>query len=102
MSPVLDARLQAFTIEEVARRLRVKPSTVLSLIRRGELGARKVGSAWRVPATALDTYLTAPSNNGFEDEPIAAGDLAAIKRGLADIKAGRTVSRSELSRKLGL
>jgi len=102
MSPVIHARLQAFTVEEVARRLRVKASTVLRLIRRGELFARKVGSAWRVPAAALDRYLAAPSGNGFDDEALSARDLAAISRGLADIKAGRTVSRTELNRKLGL
>jgi excisionase family DNA binding protein len=102
MSPALDARLQAFTIEEVARRLRVKASTVLRLIRRGELSARRVGTAWRVPAPALDSYLTPPSDDGFDDEPLSARDLASIKRGLADIKAGRTISRTELNRKLEL
>jgi len=66
------------------------------------LGARRVGTAWRVPAAALDTYLTALSGNGFDDEGLSARDLAAIRRGLADIKAGRTISRPELNRKLGL
>ena len=102
MSPALDARLQAFTLDEVARRLRVKASTVQSLIRRGELGALRVGKALRVPATALNSYLTAAGGNGSDDEPLSQRDLAAIRRGLADIKAGRTISRTELNRKLGL
>ena len=102
MSPVLDARLQAFTVEEVAKRLRVTTGTVLKLIRSGELGARKVGTGWIVPAPALDAYLTGPSDNRSDDEPLSAQDVAAIRRGLADIKAGRTISRTELNRKLGV
>ncbi len=94
-------RRNALTVGEVADRLELEARTVYDLIRRGELEARKVGRAWRVSAQALDRYLNG-RESGYDDEPLSSADQAAIRRGLADIRAGRTITREELIRKYGL
>lgn len=91
----------ALTVGEVADRLQLEASAVYDLIRRGELEARKVGRAWRVSTQALDRYLNGRESQ-YDDEPLSRADRAAIRRGLADIKAGRTITREELNRKCGL
>jgi excisionase family DNA binding protein len=44
------------TVPEVADYLRVHPSTIYRLLRRGELPAFKVGSEWRFNAESLDHW----------------------------------------------
>jgi excisionase family DNA binding protein len=43
-----------WTVDEVALYLRVKPSTVRAMCRRGELPAIKVGRVWRFDKAQLD------------------------------------------------
>ena len=89
MATSLQERLKAFTVAQVAKRLQVETGTVRRLIERGELRARKIGRAWRVPANALGNYLNGTLDN---DDSLTAEDLAAIRRGLSDIRARRVVS----------
>ncbi len=48
-----------YTLEEVAKILRISESTVKRLIEDGELRARKVGRQWRIRKIDLDEYLAA-------------------------------------------
>jgi len=87
---------QALTPKHVAERLQVSERTVLDLLRVGELPGRKVGGQWRVAPAALEAYMRGDS----DAEPLTAKDVAAIREGLADIKAGRTVGLEELEAEL--
>ncbi len=42
-----------WTVEEVARYFRLKPSTVRNMAKRGELPAVKIGRVWRFRRSAL-------------------------------------------------
>lgn len=50
------------TVEEAAEHLRLHPSTVYRLARRGELPAVKVGRQWRMDGEALQEWLRANAN----------------------------------------
>ncbi len=47
----------ALTTKEAAELLNVNPKTVLRLIQRGQLPARKVGRVWRLSPRALEAWL---------------------------------------------
>ncbi len=47
-----------YTIEEVAKMLKVSQMTVRRLIDEGELEAFKVGNQWRITKEALDRFMT--------------------------------------------
>jgi predicted transcriptional regulator len=42
------------------------------------------------------------ANAPYDDEPLTDEDIAAIKEGAADVKAGRVMTTDELRRSLGL
>ena len=44
------------TLEEVANYLRVHPSTIYRLVKRGKLPAFKVGSDWRFNVESIDRW----------------------------------------------
>ena len=44
------------TIEEISEYLRVHPSTVYRLVKRGKLPGFKVGSDWRFNIEAIDSW----------------------------------------------
>ncbi|HEX6972152.1 MAG TPA: helix-turn-helix domain-containing protein [Limnochordia bacterium] len=81
------------TTEEVAERLSVRPNTVRVWLRRGELRGVQIHGRWRIPETALRSFL------GGDDEPLSPEDWAAIREGLEDIKAGRVVEWEEYKRR---
>ncbi len=54
--------MEVLTIDEVATKLKYNRETVLRLIRRGQIKARKLGGQWRVKQDDLDTFI-----NGGED-----------------------------------
>jgi len=45
------------TVEEAADVLRVHPNTIRSLIKAGDLPARKVGVGWRISHKAVERWL---------------------------------------------
>lgn len=50
---------QLLTVPEVAKRLRLHPTTVLKMCHEGQLGAFRAGvgrGRWRIPAVALEAY----------------------------------------------
>lgn len=102
------------TPEEVAARLRVTPATVRAWLKSGELRGVRIRRAWRINPGELEAFLAPrrpgqelPGDGGSEaaidedDDALSAEDLAAVRRGLADVKAGRVVPWETLRRELG-
>jgi putative molybdopterin biosynthesis protein len=52
-----DTALEVYTVEEVAKMLKISPMTVYRLIRQGELPVKKIGGRFRIPRAALEAYL---------------------------------------------
>jgi excisionase family DNA binding protein len=53
------SEVNLLTVAEVARALRVSRMTVYRLIHAGDLAAVQVGRSYRVPESAVDSYLRA-------------------------------------------
>jgi len=51
------------TIEEVAEILRVHPTTVYRLLKRGSIPGFKVGGNWRISAIALNSWMAEVRSN---------------------------------------
>ena len=60
------------TVEEAAEQLRIHPSTVYRLARRGQLPAVKVGNQWRLDSANLEDWLRANSGAGAKPESKAS------------------------------
>lgn len=61
---------ELLTVPEVAKRLRLHPTTVLKMCHEGQLGAFRAGvgrGRWRIPAAALEAY-----NAARTPSPVAA------------------------------
>lgn len=84
--------------EEAAEYLKVNPQTIYRNLRRGRLPGGKIGRQWRIRKEDLDRFL-APHTQA--EEELSPEDLAAIRRGLEDIKAGRVERWENLSKELG-
>ena len=46
------------TIGEVAEMLRLHPTTVYRLLKRGDIPGFKIGGNWRISVTALDRWMS--------------------------------------------
>jgi excisionase family DNA binding protein len=46
------------TIGEVAEKLRVHPTTVYRLLKRGDIPGFKIGGNWRISVNALDRWIS--------------------------------------------
>lgn len=57
----------ALTTRQAAALLNVNPKTVLRLIQRGQLPARKVGRVWRISPRALDAWLSTGQTEARQD-----------------------------------
>lgn len=57
MAPDNDQAEQVYTIEEIARILKVSEQTVRQLVLSGELRSKRVGRQYRITQTMLDEYL---------------------------------------------
>ena len=91
---------QIFTPEEAARYLRVHSQTVYRRLRAGKLPGAKVGDQWRIRKADLDQHLKGHAQEGiYDEEPLSAADLRAIRRGLDDIRDGRVISLEGYRRK---
>lgn len=54
--------MEFFTVEEVAKILKVSTRTVIQLIYDKKIRASKVGNLWRVEKVDLETYLKGTEN----------------------------------------
>ena len=57
-----------YTVEELAKRLRVTGRTIRRMIDDGELGAIRVRNQYRISQSALDAYVRTHSYPQKEDE----------------------------------
>ncbi|MFH1150536.1 MAG: helix-turn-helix domain-containing protein [Actinomycetota bacterium] len=80
------------TVNDAAELLGVSPYTVRKHARQGLIPGRKIGKEWRFSHDSLLEWL------GCE---LSRDDLAAVKRGIEDIGAGRVVSWETLRGELG-
>jgi len=94
---------QILTPEEAARYLRVHSQTVYRRLRAGKLPGAKVGDQWRIRKADLDLHLKGGQiqDEVYDDEPLSAADLRAIRRGLDDIRHGRVIAMEAYRRKRG-
>jgi excisionase family DNA binding protein len=63
---------RVLTIGEVAEMLRVHPTTIYRLVKRGELPGFKVGGNWRINSDALDAWLAEGSHRPPDSSPRAS------------------------------
>jgi len=80
------------TVNDAAEFLGISPYTVRKQARQGLIPGRKVGKEWRFSRESLVEWLACE---------LSRDDLAAVKRGIEDISAGRTVSWETLRGELG-
>lgn len=65
---------QLFTVDEVSEQFKVTRQTVYNWITAGKLDVIRVGRSIRIPASALDRFLSAPAYpEGQKATPAAAG-----------------------------
>jgi excisionase family DNA binding protein len=103
MAYLVEDKLKALTVAEVAQRLQVEIRTVYGLLKRRELRAVKIGRVWRVPLGALDRYLTGRKPEAeYDEEPLSAEELADVEASLEAIQRGEYVTLEALERKYGL
>ena len=57
-----DNELVAYTVEEVANRLKISIRTVKTLLYRGEIKGIKLGNRWRIPSNELRRILACVIN----------------------------------------
>ena len=68
--------------------------------KRQRRSGRKVVSLARLRKADLDEFLKGRTRESvFDEEPLSAADLKAIRRGLEDIRLGRVLSREAYRRK---
>jgi excisionase family DNA binding protein len=95
-------RTDILTPEEAARYLRVHSQTIYRRLRAGKLPGAKVGDQWRIRKADLDQHLKGRvQDERYDEEPLSAADLRAIRRGLDDIRHGRIISAEAYRRKRG-
>jgi putative molybdopterin biosynthesis protein len=56
---------RTLTTAEVAEMLRVHPSTIYRLLKRGELPGFRIGDCWRISMETLEMWLYKKSNIGI-------------------------------------
>jgi excisionase family DNA binding protein len=78
------------TVQEAAARLNVSPETTRRWLRTGRLPGTRVAGRWYVRRVDVQADLEEV------DADMDAEDLAAIRRGQEDMKAGRFVEWEEL------
>lgn len=99
MGQLLEDRLRALTVEQVARRLQVETPTVRRLIKSGQLRALRIGRALRIPFEALDDYLKGSPSALHDDEPLSAAEIADVQASLECMKRGEYVTLEDVERR---
>ena len=58
-----------FTVQELARYLRMKPITIYKHASKGKLPGFKVGATWRFKKSSIDKWIEAQEKGMAEDRP---------------------------------
>lgn len=69
---------RVLTVEQTAELLQLTPKTTRDLLRRGRLPGRKVGKAWRILESELESYLGAAEREQAGQRVSAFGICADI------------------------
>ena len=64
---------EVFSVEEVARILKISRRYIHKLIREGKFGAMKIGKEYRIPKSVLDSYFNQASTSPFPTEAYGFG-----------------------------
>jgi len=62
-----------FSVEEVAKILRVSKKYIFKLIREGKFGAMKIGKEYRVPKSVVDSFFNEASTAPYPSEEYGFG-----------------------------
>jgi len=70
---------RVFTVDELAKRLRIARSSAYALVRRGDIRSVRVGRLIRIPAEAIDQFLSwqheeVDRDGGTRDSAAAANE----------------------------
>lgn len=96
----MECRETFLTPEQAAHRLQVKRRTVLAWLRAGKLAGAKIGyRTWRIAQQDIREFVRSRKCAAAVDpEPLSRKELSAVRRGLEEIRAGRTVSFEQVKR----
>ena len=98
LCPIIVAEVISLSVKEVlsvkdaAELLEISPYTIRKHARQGSIPGRKVGREWRFSRDSLLQWLSCG---------LSRDDLAAVRRGIEDISAGRVLSWEALREELG-
>ena len=82
------------TVSEVSGYLRIHPTTLYRLLKKGQLPAFKIGNDWRISVKAVDKWLKDMQTRG--SKPGAAGEVQSGVHSLQDSRSAK--SRGQKSR----
>ncbi len=96
----MDRRQTYLTPEQAAHHLHVKRSTVLAWLRAGKLAGAKTGhGTWRIARQNIRGFVrNRRCAAALDPEPLSGKELSAVRRGLEEIRTGRTVSFEQVKR----
>jgi excisionase family DNA binding protein len=81
------------TVSEVSGYLRIHPTTLYRLLKKGQLPAFKIGNDWRISVKAVDRWLKEMESRGSK---LGAGE--AQSGGRSSLHHGSSKSRASRSR----
>jgi excisionase family DNA binding protein len=76
----------AYTPIQVAEMLQVNKNTIYSLIKRGEILAKKIGKVYRVSAQSLSFWLTGLDYDLYLAEKEDSKNIASIQKDIATVR----------------
>jgi len=80
------------TVSEVSGYLRIHPTTLYRLLKKGQLPAFKIGNDWRISVKAVDKWLKEMQIRGSK-----LGVVEAQSGGLSPLQSGSRKSRDQKS-----
>ena len=87
---------EVMNTKEAAAFLRLSAFTVREYAKQGTIPAKRIGGRWRFYLPDLVEWVRKPSHLPQEEgETMTPEEMAAVQRGIEDIKEGRFVSLEE-------
>ena len=77
--------IKAYTPEQVAGMLQMSKNTVYELIKRGEIIAKKIGKAYRIPASSISFIFTGLDYDLYKAEKEDLKNLKKVQKTLSEI-----------------
>lgn len=78
--------VKVYTPEQVAEMLQIGKSTVYSLIKQGEIVAKKIGKVYRIPASSISFVFTGLDYDLFQAEQEDSKELPQIEEILKKVR----------------